>query len=156
CQRSHDHAILAVQQPSREWAEKIELVGAHRSTPFPRARPENKRWSPQRACYDASGTPSIGKRIPWQIHTLFSRNAPDPTFHPPAGIDPLAVVANDMSWGFLVAPVGIGAMLLTLFAFTWHKLVARIEAIRGQQGDELCAPHRFVRAAYLWLRRHRR
>ncbi len=47
------------------------------------------------------------------------------TFHPPAGIDPLLVVVNDMSWGFLVAPVGIGAMLLALFAFTWHKFVAR-------------------------------
>jgi CBS-domain-containing membrane protein len=47
------------------------------------------------------------------------------TFHPPAGIDPLVVVVNDMSWGFLVAPVGIGAILLTLFAFAWHRLVAR-------------------------------
>jgi CBS-domain-containing membrane protein len=47
------------------------------------------------------------------------------TFHPPAGIDPLVVVINDMSWSFLVAPVGIGALLLALFAFTWHKLVAR-------------------------------
>ena len=47
------------------------------------------------------------------------------TFHPPAGIDPLVVVVNDMSWGFLVAPVGIGALLLALFAFTWHNLVGR-------------------------------
>jgi CBS-domain-containing membrane protein len=47
------------------------------------------------------------------------------TFHPPAGIDPLVVVVNDMSWDFLVAPVGIGAMLLALFAFAWHGLVAR-------------------------------
>jgi CBS-domain-containing membrane protein len=47
------------------------------------------------------------------------------TFHPPAGIDPLVVVVNDMSWDFLVAPVGIGAMLLALFAFTWHGLLAR-------------------------------
>ena len=30
------------------------------------------------------------------------------TFHPPAGIDPLVVVVDDMSWSFLVAPVGIG------------------------------------------------
>ena len=28
------------------------------------------------------------------------------TFHPPAGINPLVVVVNDMSWSFLVAPVG--------------------------------------------------
>jgi CBS-domain-containing membrane protein len=34
------------------------------------------------------------------------------TFHPPAGIDPLG-------------PVGIGALLLTLFAFAWHNLVAQ-------------------------------
>ncbi len=47
------------------------------------------------------------------------------TFHPPAGIDPLVVVVNDMSWSFLVAPVGIGALLLALFAFAWHNLLAR-------------------------------
>jgi len=47
------------------------------------------------------------------------------TFHPPAGIDPLVVVLNNMSWGFLFVPVGIGALLLVVFAFVWHKLVAR-------------------------------
>lgn len=47
------------------------------------------------------------------------------TFHPPAGIDPLVVIVNNMSWSFLVAPVGIGALLLALFAFVWHNLVAR-------------------------------
>jgi CBS-domain-containing membrane protein len=40
------------------------------------------------------------------------------TFHPPAGIDPLVVVVNDLSWSFLV-------LLLALFAFVWHNLVAR-------------------------------
>jgi CBS-domain-containing membrane protein len=47
------------------------------------------------------------------------------TFHPPAGIDPLVVVVNNMSWSFLLAPVGVGALLLGLFAFVWHNLVAR-------------------------------
>jgi hypothetical protein len=37
----------------------------------------------------------------------------------------LVVVTNNMSWGFLVAPVGIGALLLALFAFAWHNLLAR-------------------------------
>jgi CBS-domain-containing membrane protein len=46
------------------------------------------------------------------------------TFHPPAGIDPLVIVVNDLSWSFLVAPVGVGALLLTLFAFAWHNVVA--------------------------------
>ena len=47
------------------------------------------------------------------------------TFHPPAGIDPLVVVVNNMSWSFLVVPVAAGAVLLALFAFGWHNLVAR-------------------------------
>jgi len=47
------------------------------------------------------------------------------TFHPPAGIDPLVVVVNNMSWSFLVVPVGIGSLLLAQFAFAWHNLVAR-------------------------------
>jgi CBS-domain-containing membrane protein len=47
------------------------------------------------------------------------------TFHPPAGIDPLVVVTNNMSWSFLFMPVGLGVLLLALFALTWHNLVAR-------------------------------
>ena len=47
------------------------------------------------------------------------------TFHPPAGIDPLAVVVNNMSWSFLIVPVGIGALLLATFAFAWHNLVTQ-------------------------------
>jgi CBS-domain-containing membrane protein len=47
------------------------------------------------------------------------------TFHPPAGIDPLVVVLNDMPWSFLLAPVAVGAPLLMLFALLWHNLVAR-------------------------------
>jgi CBS-domain-containing membrane protein len=45
------------------------------------------------------------------------------TFHPPAGIDPLVVVADNMSWGFLVAPVGLGVLLLAAFAYGWHNFV---------------------------------
>jgi CBS-domain-containing membrane protein len=35
------------------------------------------------------------------------------------------VVVNDLSWSFLFAPVAVGALLLALFAFCWHNLVAR-------------------------------
>jgi CBS-domain-containing membrane protein len=45
------------------------------------------------------------------------------TFHPPAGIDPLVVVVNDMPWMFLLAPVVAGALMLAAFAFTWHNLI---------------------------------
>jgi CBS-domain-containing membrane protein len=48
------------------------------------------------------------------------------TFHPPAGIDPLVVVVNDMSWHFLFAPVAIGAGLLGIFALLWHNLASRV------------------------------
>jgi CBS-domain-containing membrane protein len=47
------------------------------------------------------------------------------TFHPPAGIDPLIVVAQDMSASFLIAPVALGALLLAAFAWLWHNLVRR-------------------------------
>jgi CBS-domain-containing membrane protein len=47
------------------------------------------------------------------------------TFHPPAGIDPLVIVVNDMPWSFLLAPVAVGALLLAGFAFAWHNLVGR-------------------------------
>jgi len=44
------------------------------------------------------------------------------TFHPPAGIDPLIVVTNDLSWEFLPLPVAVGACALALFAFLWHRV----------------------------------
>ena len=47
------------------------------------------------------------------------------TFHPPAGIDPLVIVTNNMPWHFLFVPVGAGLALLTLSAFLWHNLVRR-------------------------------
>ncbi len=50
------------------------------------------------------------------------------TFHPPAGIDPLVVDVNDLPWSFLVAPVGLGAVLLALFAFAWHNALGGLPA----------------------------
>jgi CBS-domain-containing membrane protein len=47
------------------------------------------------------------------------------TFHPPAGIDPLVVVLNQMPWTFLFEPVAVGACMLVAFAFVWHNAVRR-------------------------------
>lgn len=47
------------------------------------------------------------------------------TFHPPAGINPLLVVSNNLPWSFLFAPVLAGALLLAAFAFAWHRWVSR-------------------------------
>jgi CBS-domain-containing membrane protein len=47
------------------------------------------------------------------------------TFHPPAGIDPLLVVSQNLGWSFLVAPVAVGALLLALFAYVWHRVISQ-------------------------------
>ncbi len=47
------------------------------------------------------------------------------TFHPPAGINPLLVVSNNLPWSFLFAPVLAGAVLLTAFAYVWHRWIRR-------------------------------
>jgi hypothetical protein len=47
------------------------------------------------------------------------------TFHPPAGIDPLLVVSNGLPWSFLLVPVLAGALLLTAFAYLWHRWLRR-------------------------------
>lgn len=47
------------------------------------------------------------------------------TFHPPAGINPLLVVSANLPWTFVIAPVLAGALLLTAFAFAWHRWVRR-------------------------------
>jgi CBS-domain-containing membrane protein len=45
------------------------------------------------------------------------------TFHPPAGIDPLLVVVNNLPVTFLVVPVAAGAVALALFAYGWHLVM---------------------------------
>jgi CBS-domain-containing membrane protein len=45
------------------------------------------------------------------------------TFHPPAGIDPLLVVVNDLPLSFLLVPVAAGAVTLALFAYAWHLVM---------------------------------
>jgi CBS-domain-containing membrane protein len=47
------------------------------------------------------------------------------TFHPLAGIDPLLAVSNSPAMAFLFAPVLAGALLLTAFAYVWHRWIRR-------------------------------
>jgi hypothetical protein len=59
------------------------------------------------------------------------------TFHPPARIDPLVFVVNDMPWSFLVAT---GALLLAAFAYGWHNIMAprsRKRVVRRHGGGEV-------------------
>jgi CBS-domain-containing membrane protein len=48
------------------------------------------------------------------------------TFHPPAGIDPLIIVVNNMPLTYFLLPVAVGALTLALFAGLWHRLVTRV------------------------------
>ena len=47
------------------------------------------------------------------------------SFHPPAGINPLIIVMNSMSWGFVLVPVATGALLLLAYTFAWTNVVRR-------------------------------
>lgn len=47
------------------------------------------------------------------------------TFHPPAGIDPLVIVINNMPLSFFAVPVAVGACLLVAFAYIWHNIIRR-------------------------------
>jgi CBS-domain-containing membrane protein len=47
------------------------------------------------------------------------------SFHPPAGINPLIIVVNGMSWTFILVPVAAGALLLLAYTFVWTNFVRR-------------------------------
>jgi CBS-domain-containing membrane protein len=46
-------------------------------------------------------------------------------FHPPAGIDPLIIVNEQLPWTFLFSTVLPGCVLLTAFAYVWHNAARR-------------------------------
>ena len=45
------------------------------------------------------------------------------SFHPPAGINPLIIVMNGMSWNFILVPVAAGALLLLAYTWLWTNFV---------------------------------
>ena len=47
------------------------------------------------------------------------------SFHPPAGINPLIIVMNGMSWSFILVPVAAGALLLLAYSWAWTNFVRR-------------------------------
>jgi len=46
-------------------------------------------------------------------------------FHPPAGISPIIIVLNGLSWSFIVVPVAAGALLLLGYSWVWTNYVRR-------------------------------
>jgi CBS-domain-containing membrane protein len=47
------------------------------------------------------------------------------SFHPPAGINPLIIVVNGMSWSFILVPVAAGALILLAYSWVWTNYVRR-------------------------------
>lgn len=45
------------------------------------------------------------------------------TLHPPAAINPIIVVIEGMTPGFILAPVLSGALLLLVYAYGWHNIL---------------------------------
>ncbi|WP_166242615.1 HPP family protein [Paenibacillus turpanensis] len=43
------------------------------------------------------------------------------TTHPPAGADPLVVIASGVTWSFVFTPVLIGSVTLVLLAAAYHR-----------------------------------
>ena len=43
------------------------------------------------------------------------------TFHPPAGINALIIVLHQLGWSYLLVPVAIGAVPITLVAFLLRR-----------------------------------
>jgi len=46
------------------------------------------------------------------------------TIHPPAGADPIVVLAAKASWMFLISPVLLGAIAIVVLAFVYHRTVS--------------------------------
>lgn len=47
------------------------------------------------------------------------------TMHPPAAINPIIIVVEGMKPAFVLAPVGLGAVMLAAYAFVWHNATRR-------------------------------
>jgi len=104
--------VLAMGMPAAEPAQPRALVGGHLISTFVGLAIVHFTGPSPWAAACAVGLAMVAMQV-------------TRTFHPPAGIDPLVVVINDMSWGFLIAPVAIGACMLAAFAFGWHNLIGR-------------------------------
>ncbi|WP_036719569.1 HPP family protein [Paenibacillus harenae] len=56
------------------------------------------------------------------------------TVHPPAGADPLVVLLSGASWSFLVTPVLIGAVLISVSAYLYRKVLTSAKSAQTEAG----------------------
>lgn len=48
------------------------------------------------------------------------------TIHPPAGANPIVIIAAGSPWWFFAVPVAVGAVLLVFAAWLYHRFVTRL------------------------------
>lgn len=104
--------VLVIGSPQTEPAQPRALIGGHLVTTLV-GLAMLKLSGP----HPVAAAAAVGLSIPAMYLTG--------TFHPPAGINPLLVVSNNLPWTFLLAPVLAGAVLLAAFAWVWHRWVRR-------------------------------
>lgn len=46
------------------------------------------------------------------------------TLHPPAGADPIVILAGGVSWSFLLTPILVGASVIIVLGWCYHRLVS--------------------------------
>ncbi len=64
---------------------------------------------------------SLGLAVGLSVALMLLTN----TTHPPAGANPLLVMLTGQSWGFIVAPVALGAALIIVFGLVYHRYLCR-------------------------------
>ena len=123
--------VLVIGSPEAEPAQPRALVGGHLVV------------DPGRLCGAEVHRPASlggGAAVGLSILAMYVTG----TFHPQAGINPLLVVSSNLPCSFLLAPVLAGVLLLTAFAFAWHRWFA---AGRGRSAG----PARALRGSGLGL-----
>ena len=64
---------------------------------------------------------SLGAGVALAIFIMIMTN----TIHPPAGANPIIVILGGKGLSFVLLPVAVGAVIITLFAVTYNKMLGR-------------------------------
>jgi len=106
------YIVLAIGSPQAEPAQPRALIGGHLVATLAGLAMLQLTGPQAWAAAAAVGVPIVAMVVTG-------------TFHPPAGINHLLVVSNNLPWSFLFAPVLAGAVLLAAFAYVWHRWIRR-------------------------------
>lgn len=64
---------------------------------------------------------SLGIAVGLSVFAMMITN----TIHPPAGANPLVIMLAGEEWSFLIMPVALGAVLIVLIGFVYHRFFSK-------------------------------